>query len=64
MSENEAVWLTVFRLNSKDALPSIGALPAVTDEAMVRQVDVTSLRLLNAAGAVVRELCRRIGWSS
>ena len=55
MSENEAVRLTVFRLNPRDALPSIGALPVVTDEYMVRQVDITSPRLLTAAGAVVRE---------
>jgi hypothetical protein len=57
MSENEAVRLTVFRLNPKDAQPSIGALPVVTDEYMVRQVvDITTPRLLTAAGAVVREL--------
>jgi len=55
MSENEAVRLTVFRLSPKDALPSIGALPVVTDENMVRQVDITTPRLLTAAGAVVRE---------
>ena len=55
MSENEAVRLTVFRLSPKDALPSIGALPVVTDEYIVRQVDITTPRLLTAAGAVVRE---------
>ena len=44
MSENEAVRLMVFRLNPKDALASIGALPVVTDEYMVRQVDTTTPR--------------------
>ena len=54
MSENEAVRLTVFRLNSKDALPSIGALPVVADKYMVRQVDITTPRLLTAAALRVR----------
>jgi len=54
MSENEAVRLTVFRLSPKDALPSIGALPVVTDEYMVRQVDITTPRLLTAAALRVR----------
>lgn len=55
MSGNDAVRLTVYQLNSKDALPTGGAIPVVTDDHMVRQVDTTTPQLIAAASAVVRE---------
>lgn len=55
MSDNDAVRLTVFRLNPDEALPTVGALSATDNDRLIHQVDVTTDRLLTAASAVVRE---------
>lgn len=58
MSEDDAVRLTVFRLDPTAARPSLGDLAVVRDDYLL-QVDTTTPHLLSAAGAAVWEHVQR-----
>ena len=55
LKETQVVRLTVYRIGRYYAASVAGRLPVVPSTAIVRQVDVTAPRLVDAAAAAVRE---------